>query len=162
MDIRDFDALIFDFDGVLTNNRVFVDEYGNESVCCNRSDGLAFDILKKLEIPTYILSSESNPVVRARANKLNVQVLYGISNKLDTLIKLCSEERYDLGKMFYVGNDLNDFHAMKACANSACPSDSHPLIIRISSVLLDSKGGDGVIRELLEKTFKLDFLKILY
>ena len=66
MNIKKIDALIFDFDGVLTDNKVYVDENGKESVCCSRADGFAFDALRKLKIPVYILSTESNPVVSAR------------------------------------------------------------------------------------------------
>ena len=66
----DIDAFIFDFDGVLTNNMVIVDQYGKESVSCSRADGLAFDVLHKLKKSVYILSTEKNPVVTARADKI--------------------------------------------------------------------------------------------
>ena len=65
--IDNIDAFIFDFDGVLTNNLVHLDQHGTESVSCSRSDGLAFEVLHKLKMPTYILSTEVNPVVTARA-----------------------------------------------------------------------------------------------
>ena len=162
MNINEIDALVFDFDGVLTDNKVLVQQDGTESVLCNRADGLAFDVLRKLMIPTYIISTETNPVVSQRAKKLKTYVIQGTSNKLETLSKLCSEEHYDINKIVFIGNDLNDYSAMKSCGYSACPADSHPKILEISSHVLTSKGGDGVVRELLEKVFKLDFIKILY
>ena len=161
MNITELDAIVFDFDGVLTDNRVYVDQDGKESVCCNRSDGLAFDVLRKLEIPVYILSTESNPVVGIRAKKLKVPVLQGVSNKLETLTQICSERSYDLRRILFIGNDLNDFSVMKNSGFSACPSDSHPEIKKISQFKLKAKGGNGVAREILEEIFKLDFLKYL-
>ena len=162
MNLKNIDAFVFDFDGVLTDNRVYVDQDGKESVCCNRSDGLAFEALRKLKLPTFILSSESNPVVAARAKKLQIPVLHGIKDKRKALLELCSQNNYDFKRIFYIGNDLNDFHVMKDCVYSACPSDSHSLINKISKFTLSSRGGDGVVREILESIFKLDLLEILY
>lgn len=162
MNINEIDAMFFDFDGVLTDNKVLVHQDGSESVLCNRGDGLAFDVLRKLKIPTYILSTETNSVVTQRAKKLKTPVIQGASNKLDTLSKLCSKEHYDINKVLFTGNDLNDYHVMKACGYSACPSDSHPKIIQISSYVLSSAGGSGVVRELIDEIFNLDFIKILY
>ena len=161
MNIAEIDAIVFDFDGVLTDNSVLVNQDGSETVICNRSDGLAFDVLKKLKIPAYILSTESNPVVGVRAKKLKVPVLQGLVNKLETLTQICIEKSYDLKKILFVGNDLNDFSVMKNCGFSACPSDSHSEIKKISQFNLKAKGGDGVAREILEDIFKLDFLKYL-
>jgi len=162
MNINGLDALVFDFDGVLTDNKVLVHQDGSESVLCNRADGLAFDVLRKLKIQTYILSTETNRVVKQRAKKLKIPVIQGASNKLETLSKLCNEEHYDINKVLFIGNDLNDYQVMKACGYSACPSDSHPKIKQISSHILSSAGGAGVVRELLEDVFKLDLIKSLH
>ena len=162
MEINELDALIFDFDGVLTDNKVYVDQNGNESVCCNRSDGLAFDALRKLDIPDYILSTESNPVVAARAHKLKVPVIQGVKSKIDSLKSLCSEHNYNSSKILFVGNELNDYQAIEYCGFSACPADSHDSIKNISSFVCSTKGGEGIVREILEVVFNLNFLKILY
>jgi len=162
MDINEIDALVFDFDGVLTDNKVLVHQDGSESVLCNRADGLAFDVLRKLKIQTYILSTETNRVVKQRAKKLKIPVIQGASNKLETLSKLCNEEHYDINKVLFIGNDLNGYQVMKACGYSACPYDSHPKIKQISSNVLSSAGGEGVARELLDEIFNLEFIKILY
>ena len=154
-------AFIFDFDGVLTNNMVFLSESGEESVVCSRSDGLAFDVLRKIGKQSYILSTEKKPVVSARAKKLKVPVLQGVSNKLDSLNKLADKNGYDLKNIIYVGNDLNDYSVMQSCGYTACPSDSHKEIKKISKIVLNTKGGHGVVRELLESVFDIDFIKIL-
>ena len=100
--------------------------------------------------------------MKQRAKKLKIPVIQGASNKLETLSKLCNEEYYDINKVLFIGNDLNDYQVMKACGYSACPSDSHPKIKQISSHVLSSAGGEGVARELLDEIFNLDFIKILY
>jgi 3-deoxy-D-manno-octulosonate 8-phosphate phosphatase (KDO 8-P phosphatase) len=156
------DAICFDFDGVLTDNFVYVDQDGIETVRCSRSDGLAFDALNKLKVPVYVISSEKNLVVTARAKKLKINVIQGASNKVEILSQLAHEKNYDLSKFFFVGNDLNDFNAIKACGFSACPSDSHLLIKKISTYQLKTKGGSGVVRELIEDLFQIDLLKILF
>ena len=159
--LDDLDALIFDFDGVLTDNKVHLDQNGNEWVSCNRSDGLAFIVLEKLKKPTYIISTEKNKVVAARAKKLKTPVLFGIQNKSEVLKKLSIKKNFNLDKTLYVGNDLNDYEAIKLCGYSACPSDSHKKIKKISTFKLDAKGGSGVVRELLEEILGLDFLKVI-
>jgi len=160
--MKDIDAFIFDFDGVLTNDFVHIDQDGIESVSCHRSDGLAFDVLKKLNKPTFILSTETNTVVSQRAIKLKISSIQGVKDKALELQKLAKENQYDLARIFYVGNDINDYNAMKLCGYSACPSDSHKEILAISKILLNKKGGTGVIRELLEDALNVNFYKILY
>ena len=162
MILDNVDVLVFDFDGVLTNNFVYLDQNGLESVKCSRADGLAFDVLRKLQKPTYILSTEKNQVVTARAKKLRVPVLQGVSNKSEALKELIEKEGFDLQNILYVGNDLNDYQAMKLCGFSACPADSHPKIKEIADIVLKTNGGNGIVRELLEEVLNIDFIKILY
>ena len=162
MNINNIDAFVFDFDGVLTNNLVYLNQEGVESVVCSRADGLAFDVLRKLKKPTFILSTEKNSVVTMRAKKLKIQALQGIKNKADALSSLSESKGYDLGRILYVGNDLNDFNVMKICGYSACPIDSHIKIKELSNIVLNTRGGEGVVRELLEDVLNLDFIKILY
>jgi len=159
--LEDLDALIFDFDGVLTDNKVHLDQDGNEWVSCNRTDGLAFDVLRKLKKPTYIISTERNKVVAARAKKLKIPVIFGIQNKSEALKKLSKKKIFNLDRTLYVGNDLNDYEALKLCGYSACPSDSHKKIKQVSTFKLDANGGYGVVRVLLEDILKLNFLKVL-
>ena len=162
MILDDIDALVFDFDGVLTNNFVYLNQEGVESFACSRADGLAFDVLHKLDRPTFILSTENNPVVTMRAKKLKVPVVQGVDNKVEAIKRLVSKNNYNLKNILYVGNDLNDYLVMQLCGYTACPADSHPKIKHISDVCLNANGGNGVARELLEEVLKIDFIKILY
>ena len=162
MTLDDIDAFVFDFDGVLTNNLVKIDENGKESVSCSRADGLAFDVLRKLNKPAYILSTEKNLVVKARAKKLNIPAIQGVADKVEAIKKLAADNSYSLKNILYVGNDLNDYLVMQLCGYSVCPADSHTKIKSVSSIILSTNGGGGIVRELLEEVLNLDFIKILY
>jgi YrbI family 3-deoxy-D-manno-octulosonate 8-phosphate phosphatase len=142
--------IIYDFDGVMTNNKVYVDQSGNETVQVNRADGLAIFKIKKLGISQTIISSELNPVVSVRASKLGIPCLQGINNKKDSVLKYCKENDIDIKKVAYVGNDINDKDAMEISGLTFCPSDGHKSIKEISDHILKAKGGNGVIRELLD------------
>ncbi len=160
--IEQLDALIFDFDGVLTDNRVLLDQSGKEFVYCSRGDGLGFDVLRKVKKPVFILSTEENSVVTARGKKLKVPVIQGVKNKVDALHTLIKKEGFSLDSILYVGNDLNDYHAMSLCGYSACPADSHVAIKQLAKITLKTAGGAGIVRELLEDVLNMDFLDILY
>lgn len=160
--LDNIDVFVFDFDGVLTNNLVQIDENGKESVSCSRGDGLAFNVLKKIKKAAYILSTEENTVVSARAKKLQIPVIQGVKNKVLGIQKIVKKENCKLESILYIGNDLNDYQVMNMCGFTACPADSHDQIKQISDLVLKTRGGFGVARELLEEILNLDFLEILY
>ena len=162
MELSNLKLLVFDFDGVLTNNKVLLNEHGEEFVSCTRSDGLAFDALRKLMIKTIILSTEKNKVVSSRANKLQVECIQGVENKKNKLVELIKKYNLDKNEVIFVGNDINDIDAMSICDLTFCPSDSHHQVKRIAKVVLKTKGGEGVVREILEIHFKIDLYEVLY
>jgi 3-deoxy-D-manno-octulosonate 8-phosphate phosphatase (KDO 8-P phosphatase) len=158
--VEDFDAIVFDFDGVLTDNFVYVGSDGREMVRCTRADGLAFDVLKQLPVKLFILSTERSPVVGARGQKLGIPVLSGQADKRAGLISLAERERFDLARTLFIGNDVNDLPAMRLCGLSACPSDSHPAVLAAATFSLATAGGYGVVRELVEQTLGLDVMSL--
>lgn len=160
--IYNIKLVVTDFDGVLTNNKVLVNSNGEEFASCSRGDGIAFNGLRKLNIKTIILSTEKNKIVSARAEKLQVEAIQGIDNKKDKLLELMQKYGLDKNEVFFVGNDINDINAMMLCDLSFCPSDSHPLVQNIAKVILSSKGGDDVMREILENHFKINLYELLY
>jgi YrbI family 3-deoxy-D-manno-octulosonate 8-phosphate phosphatase len=111
---------------------------------------LAFEILKKLKIPVFILSKEKNPVVAKRAQKLKVPAVYGVDDKLMALKKLAQKHRFSFRDVLYIGNDINDYEVMSACGWRACPADAYLQIKRITHIITQARGGEGVIRELIE------------
>lgn len=142
--------IVYDFDGVMTDNKVILREDGIESVIVNRSDGLAVEIIKKMGIQQLILSKEKNKVVISRAKKLNIPVLHGINNKKDILNQFCNMHSIDLKKVVYVGNDINDIDAMSIVGFPVCPLDAYEEIKNISKIVLGVSGGNGVVRDLLK------------
>ena len=148
--IEKIDLIVYDFDGVMTDNKVNVDQFGNESVQVNRGDGLAISEIKKLGIPQIIISTEKNVVVQKRADKLNISCIQGIDDKKSTLISYLKENHYDIDKVAYIGNDTNDYEVMKIVGMPIAPSDAHESIKEISKIITNSKGGNGVVRELYD------------
>ncbi len=144
------ELIVYDFDGVMTDNRVVLREDGLESVIVNRSDGLAVSILKGIGIKQVIMSTEKNKVVASRAKKLGIQALQNISDKRTVLKKYCKENKISLENVLYVGNELNDLDAMRIVGYTACPYDACKEVKTMAKIVLNSAGGAGVARELLE------------
>ena len=142
--------IVYDFDGVMTDNRVYLDQNGNEMVKVNRGDGLGISEIKKLGIQQIIISTEKNAVVSARASKLGINCLQGIDDKKGALLDYCKGKKIDLKNVAYVGNDINDKKAMKISGVTFCPADAHETIKSFSDYVLSTKGGRGVVRELLD------------
>ena len=144
------ELIVYDFDGVMTDNKVYFDQNGNETVKVNRGDGLGIAEIKKMGIEQIIISTEKNPVVSARAKKLDISCLQGVDNKKVVLMDYCKNNNIDLQNVAYVGNDINDNEAMEISGITFCPTDAHGSIKKISRYILKTKGGDGVIRELYD------------
>ncbi len=146
--LRSCKLIVFDFDGVMTDNRVLVFEDGKEAVFCNRSDGIGADILRKKGFSLLILSTETNRVVKARADKLQMPVLFGIKNKKEALKKYCKDNGFDMKQACFVGNDLNDVEVMESVGLPVCSADAYPEVKKIAKLITDACGGEGVVREL--------------
>lgn len=148
--IKGAKLIVYDFDGVMTDNKVILREDGLESVIVNRSDGLAVSRLKSCGIPQVILSTEKNKVAAKRAQKLDIPIIHGVSDKRESLKKYCRKNNVSLKDVVYVGNDLNDLQVMKSVGYPVCPSDACKEVRAISKIILSTVGGDGVVRELLD------------
>ena len=144
------ELIVYDFDGVMTDNKVYVDQNGNEIVQVSRADGLGVSEIKKLSIKQIIISTEINPVVSTRACKLDIPFLLNVDNKKEVLMDYCHNYKIDLNKVVFVGNDINDKEAMEIVGTTFCPSDAHESIKSIVDHVLEKKGGEGVIRELFD------------
>ena len=149
MSIRNCKLIAYDFDGVMTNNKVYVDQEGKETVQVNRGDGLGIAEIKKLGIEQIIISTEKNPVVEQRAKKLNIKCFHGIDNKLSCLKEYAKSKPIDLNNICFVGNDINDYEVMSAVGIKICPMDATEEIRNIADIIIKKNGGEGVIRELL-------------
>jgi N-acylneuraminate cytidylyltransferase len=142
--------LVLDFDGVLTDNRVWVAEDGLEAVVCTRSDGMGLEMLRACGIEAVVLSTEKNPVVAARCRKLGISCLQGVDDKEATLRFLASERKVDLAEVIYVGNDVNDLGCMRIAGCSVAVADAHPKVLQQADWILHRAGGQGAVRELCD------------
>ena len=122
---------------------------------------MAINVLKKLGYLLFIISSEKNTVVVQRGKKMGIQVYHGIDDKSLKLYNLSKSKKITLSKTLYIGNDLNDYKAMKLCAYSCCPKDAHSFIKKNCTKVLKTKGGDGVMREIVEIILKRNFNKMI-
>ncbi|WP_150526525.1 KdsC family phosphatase [Roseibium sediminis] len=143
-----YKALVTDFDGVHTDNSVFVLEDGREFVRCSRADGMGLEMLRSRGLRLLILSREENAVVSARARKLRMEVAHNIKDKLPALDEWRRSNDLEWSEMIYIGDDVNDLDCMKACGLAAAPANARPEILAVSDVHLKKSGGDGALREL--------------
>ncbi len=142
--------VVFDFDGVMTDNRVLVMQDGTEGVLCNRSDGLGIGMLREAGLALLILSKEENPVVSARARKLRIECMQGIDDKLAALKALLSQRGIDAGDVAYVGNDLNDLECMEHVGLPIAVLDAYPQVLRVARLVTTRPGGHGAVREVCD------------
>ena len=147
----ELDALVLDFDGVLTDNHVWIDEQGRELVRCDRGDGLGLARLREAGVPVWVLSSELNPVVTARCTKLGVPVRQGLRDKGAALAALAEEQGFDLERVVYVGNDVNDLGCMQRVGFSVAVADAVAPVRERADWVLAQPGGRGAVRELCER-----------
>jgi YrbI family 3-deoxy-D-manno-octulosonate 8-phosphate phosphatase len=144
------DLILFDFDGVLTDNRVWVDENGHEQIAANRSDSLGLKELVKAGIQAVVISTETNPVVAARCQKLKLPYIQGINDKASALSALLQEKNLDPQHVVFVGNDINDVPCFQLVGCAVVVSDAQPVALRQADLVLSQPGGHGAVRELCD------------
>lgn len=142
--------VIFDFDGVMSDDHVWVDQEGRESVMVSRSDGMGVSLLRRAGVEMVILSTESNPVVTARARKLKIPVLQGLDDKAAALRGLLAEKGLNPAQVIYLGNDVNDLGCFPLVGCAIVPADAHPQAKAQADLVLSKAGGYGAVRELCD------------
>ncbi len=147
------DLIVSDFDGVITDNRVWTDQHGNETVVASRSDSMHIRELRNRGIQVVILSSEPNPVVAARAGKMGeVEAVQGIDikGKGQALRDLLSRKGVDAANVVYIGNDLNDVPCFEIAGWAVAVADAYPPVRRAADHILKAAGGHGALREVCD------------
>ena len=143
------EAVIFDFDGVFTDNKVYLTEDGKEMVCCNRSDGWGIGNLHSAKIKMVVMSSEVNPVVLKRCEKLKLECFHKLEgSKYECFKYWCSKHKINPLNVIFIGNDENDIECLQAAGFSVVPADAHDSTIPYADLILKNKGGQGAVREL--------------
>lgn len=143
-------AVVFDFDGVMTDNRVITTQDATESVSCDRSDGLGIAALRKAGIRLQVISTEVNSVVAARCAKLKIPCIHGEEDKAARLKQWLAEENIDPAKTIYVGNDRNDSLCLELVGCPVAVADAYPEALQRALIVLNREGGKGAVRELCD------------
>jgi YrbI family 3-deoxy-D-manno-octulosonate 8-phosphate phosphatase len=148
---KQVELLVMDFDGVITDNRVWTDMNGGELVASNRSDSLGLNRLRaQTNIDIFVISKEVNPVVTARCNKMGIPCLQGINDKAGALQALLQERQINPDHVIFVGNDINDLPCFPLVGYSIAVADAWPEVLRQADRVLTRRGGHGAVRELCD------------
>ena len=142
--------VVFDFDGVLTDNRVWVDSEGHEFIAAYRSDSLGIQALHRAGVQTLVLSTETDGAVAARGRKMGVPVLQGITDKAVRLTEYLREHHLDAREVLFVGNDVNDLPCFDVVGCAVAVADAQPEVLRQADLILTRPGGHGAVRELCD------------
>ena len=148
--IRKIRLVVFDFDGVFTDNMVYVFADGTESVRCFRSDGIGLAKLKRLGIETVIISTETNPIVAVRSKKLGIHCVHGCDDKCEALDKIIGEKGLSLEEVAYVGNDVNDEPCLSCVGLPIVVQDAHADVLSYALYRTKTPGGHGAVREVCD------------
>lgn len=148
---KTIEAVVFDFDGVMTDNTVHVSEDGKESVRCSRGDGWGISRLHKAGIRMAVMSTEENPVVRARCTKLKLECFHQLGDsKIKRFTAWCREHSLNMDNTVYIGNDENDIECLLNAGAGVVPADAHDSVRQVANMVLSAKGGRGAVRELCD------------
>ncbi|MGA2489021.1 MAG: N-acylneuraminate cytidylyltransferase, partial [Anaerolineales bacterium] len=142
--------LVLDFDGVLTDNRVWVDQAGREMVTANRSDSLGINLLRQAGVETVVISMETNPIVTARCQKMKISSIQGKNDKATALKRLLLERNINASEVIYLGNDVNDLPCFPLVGWAVAVADAVPEVARQADYVLARSGGHAAVRELCD------------
>lgn len=146
--------VVFDFDGVFTDNRVLVSQDGVEHVWCSRADGIGLQALRDAHVSAFVLSTEVNPIVTVRMRKLKLECFQGCDDKWPTLSALLKERGFDAREVAYVGNDVNDLECLQHVGLPVCVADAYPEVKAVARLVTVKRGGWGAVREICERIVK--------
>ena len=148
MSLTKVDGVIFDFDGVFTDNAVYIDQHGNEAVKCSRLDGIGLAMLRQLKIPMIVISSEVNEVVLKRCEKLQIAVVNGVTDKIFEAKKWAKDNNIGFNNICFLGNDINDEPLLDMVGYPFIVQDAVYSLVSKGYSTLNASGVHGAVREL--------------
>ncbi|RYJ37858.1 3-deoxy-D-manno-octulosonate 8-phosphate phosphatase, YrbI family [Flavobacterium anhuiense] len=152
--------ILTDIDGVWTDGGMYYDNTGNEFKKYNTSDSAGILFCRLLEIPVGIITGEKNNIVKNRANKLGIDILFmGVKNKLQIVEDLCQQYNISILEVAYIGDDINDILVLKNVGISACPANAPSYVKKHCNLILDKESGNGVFREFVERILGEEYLE---
>jgi 3-deoxy-D-manno-octulosonate 8-phosphate phosphatase (KDO 8-P phosphatase) len=143
----------FDFDGVFTDNTVYVTQDGVESVRCWRSDGLGLTRLRSVGVRAFIISTEANSIVSSRAHKLKLPCKQGVEDKAAAILSICKELEIAAELTMFVGNDINDIPAFRSIGVPVAVADAYPEVYPYVLYRTQRRGGLGAVREICDLVY---------
>lgn len=146
--------VVFDFDGVMTDNRVWVDADGHEFIAAYRSDSVGLHALRDAGIDSVVLSTETDRAVEARCRKIGIGVMQGVKDKAERLKNYLAERGIDPAQVVYVGNDINDLPCFPLVGCAVAVADAMPDVLHAADLVLTQSGGFGAVREICERIVK--------
>ena len=151
-EIPEIKMFLTDCDGCLTDGGMYYSEKGDELKKFNTRDGMGFALLREKGIKTGIITSESVDLNRRRAEKLKLDILEaGCKDKKSMILRLCEEYGIRPEEVCYVGDDINDIESVRLAGYGCCPADAHPRVKAEADYITEAKGGQGVIREVIDR-----------
>ncbi len=157
---KQIQMVVFDFDGVFTDNRVLVMQDGTEGVFCSRADGFGLAALRSAGVQSLVISKEVNPVVGERCKKLRIPCIQGCDNKQEVLTREIRQLGIYPERVAYVGNDINDIECLEIVGLPVCVADAWPPVKELSKIVTKAKGGYGAVREFCD--FIVDLKKGIF
>jgi 3-deoxy-D-manno-octulosonate 8-phosphate phosphatase (KDO 8-P phosphatase) len=149
-ELADVRLVVFDFDGVFSDNRVWTNDHGEESVACWRGDGLGLRRLEEVGVDHFILSMEVNAAIGLRAQKIRATCIQGVEHKLPVLEAEAARRGLSLTDTAYLGNDVNDAECLASVGLPVVPADAWPDVVPLAKLVLTRVGGHGCVRELCD------------
>jgi len=146
--------VVFDFDGVMTDNRVWVDADGHEFIAAYRSDSVGLHALRDAGIDSVVLSTETDRAVEARCRKIGIDVMQGVKDKAERLTNFLAERGIDPAQVVYIGNDINDLPCFPLVGCAVAVADAMPDVLHAADLVLTQSGGFGAVREICERIVK--------
>ena len=157
------ELIVLDVDGTMTDSRITYSAEGDEIKSFNVKDGLAIVSWRKLGKQVAIITGRKSDIVARRAKELHIEHFYqGIHNKKEVLENLLEKLDLTMDNVAAIGDDLNDLQMLKAAKISFVPRDASPYVDKIATVVLSKKGGDGAVREMIEKLIIKEGLEAKY
>ncbi len=148
-------AILFDVDGVLTDGKIIIDSNGQEIKSFNVKDGQLMQFMRNKGIVFGAISGRQSPALSKRLDELKVEFRrVGVSNKLNCFHEFLQEYNFQASSICYIGDDIIDLQVLKVCGMPVVPADGSELILPFAKYITKAKGGEGVLREVLDKIIK--------
>jgi 3-deoxy-D-manno-octulosonate 8-phosphate phosphatase (KDO 8-P phosphatase) len=154
--LHNISTFIFDYDGVMTDGVIVINNDGEPLRTANVKDGYALQLLRKLGYNVAIISGGYSPSMKKRFESLDItDVFLGVSNKLEVFEQYLADKNISAEEVLYMGDDIPDYLSMEKASVATCPSDASEEIKRISTYISHYRGGHGCVRDVIEQVLKV-------